>query len=189
MIKFKDNRNGSIKEAYDIEFKDNKVFIKFSEKGKSYGYSISNIEILDNDKDKKLLVYSFKHNCYKCKRDTNILTYITFKDGSSLVYPWDKNRLNNEKTWDDVLNHIVYEEIEFYPIYIIGSNRQYDSLLVEKYKGKIKYGNSIKLSKSSAVIICEHCGARQNRNSLNKEIDNKIQRMEEIKVFDKISLE
>lgn len=49
MIKFKDKRNDIIKEAYDIEFKDNKVFIKFTKNGKAYGYSSSNIEILDGN--------------------------------------------------------------------------------------------------------------------------------------------
>lgn len=72
MIKFKDKRNDIIKEAYDIEFKDNKVFIKFTENGKAYGYSSSNIDILNKQADSELFIYTFKYNCYKCKRDTNI---------------------------------------------------------------------------------------------------------------------
>lgn len=83
---------------------------------------------MNKQADSELFIYTFKHNCYKCKRDTNILTYITFKDGSNLVYPWDKNKLNNEKTGDGILNHTVYEGMEFYPIDIIGLNKKYDKV-------------------------------------------------------------
>ncbi|EDS72965.1 hypothetical protein ANASTE_00680 [Anaerofustis stercorihominis DSM 17244] len=41
-----------------------------------------------------------------------------------MVYSWDKNKLNNEKTGDGILNHTVYEGMEFYPIDIIGLNKK-----------------------------------------------------------------
>ena len=69
----------------------------------------------------------------------------------------DKNKLNNEKTGDGILNHTVYEGMEFYPIDIIGLNKKYDNILLNKYPKRLKVEFSKTENELYLMNLCEHC--------------------------------
>ena len=56
-----------------------------------------------------------------------------FLDGDDLIYPWDKNRLNKEKSLEETLIHMQHPEIEWYPIKIIGSDESLDYLMLQNF--------------------------------------------------------
>lgn len=112
MIKFKDKRINEIKYAYSIEKMENKMIVQFEKNGKKYTYDNNNIELLTNEELKKtFIVYKFKKQCYQCQKETTILTYLKFKNGDDLIYPWNKNRLNKEKSFEESMLHLEYPQI------------------------------------------------------------------------------
>lgn len=58
---------------------------------------------------------------------TEILTYIKFDDETDedLVYPWNKKRLNKNKSPEGIMAHMENANIEYYPIKVIGSDNLY----------------------------------------------------------------
>ena len=141
MMKFRDKKSNIIKEAYSIKEIEDKIIVQFSKDGKEYTYSKNNIELImdDHTTDKiPFIVYEFNRICYKCKRPTKILTYIKFPNGDDLIYPWDKERLNEEKSLEETITHMQHPEIEWYPIMVIGSDEVLDNIMLEKFPNFIK---------------------------------------------------
>ncbi|WP_349673850.1 hypothetical protein [Lacrimispora sp.] len=200
MIKFLNKKTGEIGEAYKIE---KKIHIQFTENGKEYQYDEKNIEILKDEKvepkiqcnDKKNLipVYSFKRKCYssKCGKITEILTYIKFDDGTDedMVYPWDKNRLNKNKLPEAEMYHMENPSIEYYPIKVIGSDKEIDELMLKKFPEKIQTKYSGTQKRRYPMNICQYCGAKQGEYFIYEWVNKAIQKMEALPVFQMIESE
>lgn len=190
-MRFLDKRTNEIKDAYGVEFQDGKVYVQFEKNGKIYGYKDSNIELLKDDSKrnkKHLTVYSYVRTCYKCNKDTEILTYIVWDnvDNENLMYPWDKNRLNKEWSSERTLAHIKYPEIEFYPIKVMGADEELDDLMMKAYPSRIykKYSNT--QSREYPMNVCQHCGAKQGEFFVYAEINKRIQQMEKLEIVGEV---
>lgn len=190
-MRFLDKRTNEIKDAYVVEFRDGKFYVQFEKNGKIYGYKDSNIELLENDSKrnkKHLIVYSYVRTCYKCNKDTEILTYIVWDnvDNENLMYPWDKNRLNKEWSSERTLAHIKYPEIEFYPIKVMGADGELDELMMKAYPSRIykKYSNT--QSREYPMNVCQHCGAKQGEFFVYAEINKRIQQMEKLEIVGEV---
>lgn len=193
-MKFKDQRTNEVKEVITLERKDGKVYVQFEENGKIYGYNESNIEVLESSENitgDRLIVYSYMQECYKCKRETEILTYIVYRGTKheNLCYPWDKNRLNKNQSWEEIMAHMQHLEIEFYPIKVMGSDQCLDEIMMKNYPNRIikKYSNTQK--RNYPMNVCQHCGAKQGEFYVYSEINKRIQQMEEINIVGEISLD
>lgn len=186
MMKFRDNKRNIIKEAYSIKEIEDKLIVQFSKDGKEYTYSKNNIELIMDDRSTDeipFIVYEFNRLCYKCKRQTKILTYIKFPNGDDLIYPWDKERLNEEKSLEETITHMQHPEIEWYPIMVIGSDEVLDNIMLEKFPDFIKKQYSNIQNRIYPMNICEKCGAKQGEFFIYKELNEKIQRMEQINIY------
>lgn len=186
MISFKDKKQNIVKYAYSIENDQNNsenVVIKFNEDGKEYKYNRNNIELIEND-NISFVIYKFNRECYKCKRETTIYTYIKFDNGEDLVYPWDKHRLNRGKSLNQEFAHMMHEQIEFYPINVIGSIDEFDNILLKKFPNNIKNKYSTTQKRSYAMNICKHCGAKQGEFFIYEELNKRIYNMEKIDIYD-----
>ena len=107
MITFTNLKTGEVKTAFSFRIDGEKTYITFTEGGKEYGYFSDNVKIHDEDAASlPFKIYSFKKECYRCHRNTNILTYITFSDDTAddLVYPWDKHRLMKSQSMEQSLH-------------------------------------------------------------------------------------
>lgn len=190
-MRFLDKRTDEIKNAYSVKFRDGKVYVQFEKSGKIYGYKDNNIELLNDDSEsnkKHLIIYSYVRTCYKCDKDTEILTYIVWDnaDNENLIYPWDKNRLNKEWSSERTLAHIKYPEIEFYPIKVMGSDEKLDELMMKTYPSRIykKYSNT--QLRKYPMNVCQHCGAKQGEFFVYSEINKRIQKMENLNIVGKV---
>ena len=186
MIKFKVFKTNEMKTAYSYRFEDDKVHIKFSESGKEYHYSKKSIEIADVEThdDLPFIVYAFEQECYKCHKKTQILTYITFDDGTNdnLIFPWDFKRLLKHQ---NVFAHIEDPSIEYYGLNVIGDVGEYDNLLMEKYPLKIQNRYSKTKKKTYPMNICEHCGSKQGWYFIYRHVNELIKLKKEIKTCNK----
>lgn len=194
MVRFLNKKTGEIGEAYKIE---KKVHIQFTESGKEYLYDEKNIEVLEdevveskvqeNDKKNQMLVYSFKRKCYsaKCGKITEILTYIKFDDGTNedLTFPWDKKRLNENKSSEDEMYHMMNPSIEYYPINVIGSDKELDKIMLKVFPERIHMEYSSTQKRKYPMNVCQHCGAKQGEYFIYEWINKVIQKMEDLPVF------
>lgn len=65
-MKFRDKRKNEVNDAFSIEIKEDRAYIRFSEHGKEYSYYQANIEILDDghkDGEELPLWYTSWINC------------------------------------------------------------------------------------------------------------------------------
>lgn len=161
MIKFIDKNNNQIKEAYSIKEIKDKILVQFTKEGKEYAYSKNNIEVISNLNDTSTIIYEFKRLCYKCKQQTRILTYIKFPNGDDLTYPWNKERLNTEKSLEETIIHMENPEIEWYPIRVIGNDETLDNEMLKNFPNVIQKRYSNTQKRIYPMNICEHCGAKQ----------------------------
>lgn len=183
MIKFMDKRNNLIKYAYSAKEIDNKMIIQFEEDGKEYKYDKHNIELFNEDVSDDFVIYKFNRKCYKCGKETTIYTYLKFDNGEDLIYPWDKHRLNREKSMESEFIHMFHEEIEMYPINIIGSDERLDEIMLKKFPDKIKEEYSSTQKRIYPMNICKHCGTKQGEFFIYKELNKKIRDMEELEIY------
>ena len=182
-MKFINKVTGETKEAYSIVETKSKFKVQFFKDGKEYWYSKENISIIKNS---ELIVYTFNKPCFKCKNNTKIYTYIVYNNSiENLKFPWNKNKLNSLKQYEDQLLHIEHSNIEFYPITILGANSKLDKLLLELYPKNIKNLYSYTQKRKYAMNVCEHCGSQQGEFFIYKDINNLIKQMKEINI-DKI---
>jgi len=149
------------------------------------------IENLDNEGISGMNVYSFKRKCYsaKCGKITEILTYIKFDDGTDedLVYPWDKKRLNKNKSLKAEMYHMENPSIEYYPIKVIGSDDILDEMMLKKFPEKIQTKYSSTQKRKYPMNICQHCGAKQGEYFIYEWVNKAVQKMEVLPAFQTIS--
>lgn len=200
MAKFVNKRTGEIREAFKIE---KKVHIQFEENGKEYLYDEKNIEILENEKvepkasegNKKnqMCVYSFKRKCYsaKCRKITEILTYIKFDDGTNedIVYPWNIKRLNKNKSPEAEMYHMANPSIEFYPIKVIGSDDLLDEIMIKEFSERIQIKYSSTQKRKYPMNICQYCGAKQGGYFVYEWVNKAVKEMENLPVFQVVDIE
>lgn len=181
-------KTGEIKQAYSIEQRDKKVFVRFTKNGKEYGYAETSIEIIENKvENTQLLVYSLERTCSKCGETTEILTYLLYDDGTdeNLIFPWEKERLNRTKTLECELLHMQNPDIEYYPIKVIGADRKFDRLLMKHYPERIRKEYSGTQKRKYAMNICQ-CGAKQGQFFVYELINICVKNMKELKVVGEI---
>lgn len=189
MITFTNLKTGEVKTAFSFRIDGEKTYITFTEGGKEYGYSSANVKIHDEDTSPlPFKVYFFKKECYRCHRNTNILTYITFSDDTTedLIYPWDKNRLMKCQSMEQVLAHMADPTIEYYGLNVVGDNPEYDKMLLQKYPHQFKNTFSQTVGSTYLMNVCEHpgCGAGQGRNFVYRRVNELIQQMKEIEIVE-----
>lgn len=186
MINFCDKRTNTKKTAFSIRKDGNKVFVKFTEGGKEYSYFEDNIEILDSKPFSPLIIYSLEQPCYKCKKTTEVLTYMLFADGTNenLTFPWDKQRLNRKKSMDAHMAHMSNPDIEFYPIMVIGSDEVLDKFMLAQYPKRIRMEYSATQKRTYPMNICQHCGAKQGEFFIYQRLNKIIKKMEELKIYE-----
>ncbi|WP_167630203.1 hypothetical protein [Listeria valentina] len=182
-MKFKNKKTNDIIDAYSIDLRGEKAYVKFNKDGREYTYFKENIEIVNCIKKEEdasnLKIYKFEKNCYKCHKETTIYTYIVFDDGTNenVEYPWDKKRLLiNQKT----LIHMQDPSIEYYGLKVIGDDRILDEQILNKYVDKISITYSRTQNKSYPMNKCEYCGAGQGWYFIYRYVNEEIQAMREI---------
>lgn len=184
--RFIDIRTKEIKEAYSIEVKNDKAYVKFTKTGRAYVYNLENIEIQKEEDFNDSVahrIYSLKKTCYNCGKDTSLYTYIVFKEDkdNDVVYPWNKNRLLKLQ---DIESHLRMPEIEFYGLKVLGDDDDLDSALLKKYPNRIALRYSATQGRKYAMNLCEHCGAKQGWFFLYKDVNQKIKDKEEIEIIE-----
>ena len=83
---------------------------------------------------------------------------------------------------------MFHEEIEFYPIAVLGDNSRLDELLLHKYPQYIRIQYSKTQTRRYPMNICQHCQAKQGQYFIYVELNRKIQKMQNISIYDKIPL-
>jgi hypothetical protein len=125
----------------------------------------------------------YEKQCWKCGQTTDIITYIVYEsDRTSLVYPWDKIRLNEERSFERTMAHREDPDIEWYPLLVVGNDEKLHALLMKAFPDKIKIKYSKTMEKSYPMNICRHCGAIQGQNYVYRDINKYIQRMASIAI-------
>ncbi|MBQ3417157.1 MAG: hypothetical protein IJH32_04915 [Ruminococcus sp.] len=190
MIRFIIKKTGELKTAFSAKESGNKIIVQFQEKGKEYTYFKDSIEILDDSKhtaniDLPFRVYALDKICYRCRRPTEVITYIKYADdtGEDVTYPWNYDRLFRCQTLDHVFAHLYNPLIEYYGLGVLGSIESADSLLVKKYPKRIKYEYSRQMDKICPMNICSHCGAHQGNNYVYEEVNKLIHEKKPIRII------
>lgn len=194
MIRFVIKKSGEVKKAFSAKENAGKVYIKFTENGKEYAYNKDKIEIIVDKNDSQELiknelpfrVYTFKKQCYRCHKFTDIITYIKFADGNleDLVYPWNKNRLLKAQSPQHILAHIQDPSIEYYGLIIVGDCQEYDDILMKEFPDKISVQYSSTTQTSYPMNLCSHCGAQQGHYFVYKQVNEMIQAMQKIDILE-----
>lgn len=186
-MKFRDKRKNEVRDAYSIDIRDDKAYIRFSENGKEYAYNKDNIEVM-KEESKTLdvcpfTVYKLTKHCYKCHKDTSVFTYIVFNDGTGddVLFPWDKERLLENQ---DIIAHYNDPSIEYYGLKVVGDDEELDNILMNKFPDRIKLRYSKTQRRSYLMNICEHCGAKQGWNFIYRQVNERIKRMEKIETIE-----
>lgn len=191
-MKFRNRRTNEIKTAFNIFQKEDKdiIYVQFSEKGKAYSYRKENIEILQDELEEtkntdRIIIYEVERECYKCGKKTNVLTYLLYDDetNESMVFPWNKERLEEYKSMDALLLHMENPEIEFYPIKILGSDSCYDQKVLKAFPDRIQKKYSYTEKRKYAMNLCQHCGAKQGAFFVYARLNKLIQAMQPLKIF------
>lgn len=184
-MKFCIKRTGEIKDAYSLELRGEKVYVKFDENGKEYAYSKYNIELPgqegDGEKECPIITYKLNKQCYKCHKSTSVFTYIVFNDGTDqdVVFPWNKERLLKNQ---DVLAHIQDPSIEYYGLKVVGDDEILDHILMKQFPEKIKTRYSKTQGRSYPMNLCDHCGAVQGWNFIYRQVNEMIKKMQNIEI-------
>lgn len=188
-MKFQILASSEIKEAYAIREENGKVFVRFNKNGKEYGYAAKNIQILDEEvslNQGKIVLYRFDSECYKCKKQFEVLTYIVFNDGTNenVVFPWNKERLLKRQ---NIAAHLQDPSIEYYGLDVLGNDDLLDEFFMNKFPKRLqkRYSNT---TKSTYVAnICPHCGSMKGWYYLYYEINQKIKNMQSIQTVDYVN--
>ena len=169
-------------------------------------YDEKNIEILEDEEENgvgerreadlkntsrnKILVYSFKRKRHipKCQKMTEILTYIKYDDGSDedLVYPWDKKRLDENQTLENIMAHMADSHIEYYPIKVLGSDDKLDKIMLKMFPQRISMQYSGKQKRKYPMNVCQYCGAKQGQYYIYERVNKAIKEMKDLTVFQEI---
>ena len=189
MIAFINKNTGEIKYALSVDVRGKKTYVNFSKSGRTYVYNSENIRVLYDEKDMEpnslnlpFKVYVLKKLCYRCFKETDIITYIVYDDDTnqSIKYPWNKHRLLKKQ---NILAHICDPSIEYYGIKVLGDFGEFDDLLMKKFENKIQIRYSSVTKTSYPMNICEHCGAPQGKYYVYRLVNEMISNMEKIDVI------
>jgi len=185
-MRFRNKRTDEVKVAYSIEMRDDKIYVTFVKNGKEYAYHKDNIEVLDEageaSKESCFTVYKLMKQCYKCRKDTSVFTYIVFDDGTDqdVIFPWDKNRLLKNQ---NIFAHLQDPSIEYYGLKVVGEDERLDNILMKKFPDKIKSRYSKTQDRSYPMNLCDHCGAIQGWNFMFRQVNELIREMQRIEVL------
>ena len=181
-VLFLNKRTGEVKSAYSVEFRGEKVCVRFYKYGKEYSYQRSNVDILNSEYESQFMIYRFMRKCYKCGNDTSIYTYIIFDDGTDedVVFPWNKSRLLEHQ---DIISHIIDPTIEYYGLKVVGESEKFDKVLMDKFPNKIKTEYSNTLKKYLPMNLCDCCGAKQGNFFVYKIVNQLINNDQPIEVY------
>lgn len=137
-----------------------------------------NLNVKLND---SLIIYSYEKSCYRCKLNTKIYTYITYKDSpkESLNFPWNTHRILKRQNLEA---HIRKPSLEFYSINVLGEVESLDKILKLHYQDHIKDKYSATTNLIYAMNLCEHCGAQQGYYFIYEDINKKIQSNQKINI-------
>ena len=174
MIKFKNVKTGEIKTASSLREEGEKIYIRFSLDGKEYGYNKNNIEVIDSDATElPFRVYTYAKDCYRCHKQTEILTYITYVDipTDDVLFPCDYDRINKHQ---NIFAHMQDPSIEYYGINVIGDIEEFDYMLMGKYPDRIKNCYSKTKNKIYPMNACCHCGTGQGWYFVYRDINEII---------------
>ena len=184
-MRFRDKRSGEIKNAYSIDIREDKVYIKFTENGKEYANYKNNIETIEEEKtpleNQNIIVYQLEKQCYKCGKTTSVFTYIVFDDDTNdnVTFPWDKERLLQNQ---NIMAHLQDPSIENYGLKVIGQDEKLDQTLMQKFPQKIQVKYSRTQNRSYPMNLCDHCGAIQGWNYIYRQVNEFIQEMKPISI-------
>lgn len=182
-MRFRNKRTGEIKSAYSIQVRDEKIYVKFSENGKEYGYNKDNIEVMDEEaaalNNNSFITYMLTKRCYRCQKDTTVYTYIVFDDGTdeNVVFPWDKERLLKNQ---DICAHLQDSTIEYYGLKVVGQDEKLDRILMDQFPEKIKIMYSKTQGRAYPMNLCDNCGAVQGWNFIYRQVNGMVKKMEKI---------
>ena len=186
MIKFKIVKTGEIKTAFSLREEGEKIYIRFSLDGREYGYNKNNIEDIDSDATVlPFRAYTYATDCYRCHKQTEILTYITYADipTDDVVFPCDFERLMKHQ---DIFAHLQDPSIEYYGINVIGDVEEFDHMLMEKYPERIKNIYSKTQNRIYPMNVCIHCGAGQGWYFVYRDINETIKNGAKLEEFNGI---
>ncbi|MEG0619344.1 MAG: hypothetical protein RR557_08605 [Bacilli bacterium] len=185
-MKIRNLKNNEEKEVYSVKVIGENTHVCYQEGGKEYRFKNENVEIINNEElsDESFYVYEYKRNCYNCKKDTDILTYIKFNDGTKddVVFPYDKERLLENQ---DLEQHLSDPACEYYGLIVLGDDARIDGIMAKLYPEKIKLLYSTVINRKYYMNVCEHCGCKQGKNYVLKGINDFIRDEVELKIVNK----
>jgi hypothetical protein len=131
------------------------------------------------------IIYQYEKQCWKCKQMTDIITYIVYEsDRTNLVYPWDKIRLNDEKSFEQTMAHMEDPGIEWYPLLVVGNDEKLDEALMVMFPERIKIKYSKTMDKSYPMNVCRYCGAIQGQNYVYRDVNKYVREMAPIDIVE-----
>ncbi|MBQ3165491.1 MAG: hypothetical protein IJC02_13355 [Lachnospiraceae bacterium] len=135
----------------------------------------------DEEKNNSFKVYKIFKECYKCKKNTSVYTYIKYDDGTEedVAFPWDKKRLLKSQ---NIVAHMCDSSIEYYGLKVIGDDEKYDKTMMKRYPNKIKIEYSKVLKRYYPMNLCDFCGAKQGWNYIYRQVNIMIMNMEKIQI-------
>ena len=196
MIKYINKKTGEIKTAFSARKDNDKIIVRFSKNGKEYSYFSGNIELLEEDTEQSkssgnnltlerlpFTIYKYRTKCFKCHKETEILTYIIFADGTNqnVTFPWDKPRLLE---YQNIFAHMQDPSIEYYGLLVLGDYAPYDKYMLELFPDRISVQYSKTVKKSYAMNTCEHCHMKQGNYFIYQFVNMEILEMHEIAKLD-----
>lgn len=142
----------------------------------------NNEQIISDNGGLPFRVYSYTKECYKCRKPTEIITYITYADKPTedVTFPWDMHRLLKHQ---DISAHMKDSSIEYYGLNVIGNIKQFDYMLMKKYPDRIKKKYSQTQMRTYPMNVCCHCGNGQGWYYIYRDVNELIQARKAIKTI------
>lgn len=195
MIKFIVLRTNEEKTACSVTEAGGYYCVRFSEGGRVYVYNKEHIKIVQGEVDTEggkdrgafpFKLYSLPKTCWKCGKETELLTYIVYGDDlrESLTYPWDMERLVIARTIYGRMPDGHAGIMACYGLHVLGDLLEYDSLIMEKYPKRVMIRYSKKMENRYTMNVCTHCGAKQGWIHLYVAVNHAIRNMQPIKVLE-----
>lgn len=127
--------------------------------------------------DGSFRVYTFEISCDKCKKTTQICTYILYNDGTNqeVRQPWNWERIEKIGSQLGYFNPI--------PIKIAGDVEEYDRKLKKKYAGAINCSCTAQ-GNWKYYVKCQHCGKEQDHEALSLKVLKQIAENQNIQVVE-----
>lgn len=123
-----------------------------------------------------MIIYSFDTQCYHCKKNIKVHTYICYKSFyGDVIFPYENwmmneiyTHINNGKYFDKQCDSLNY------PIETIGFNEEYDKIILDSHKvPNLSIFKSKEVSHPYVANRCIHCNYRQGRSPLLGHVTDK----------------